>query len=73
MSDRKTSTFAVKLLKAHTHAGKTYAAGEVLPADKINQIVADWLVENEVGEKADTGAASKPAVVPAATSKTDKE
>lgn len=73
MSDNKTSSFAVKLLKAHTHAGKTYAAGDVLPADKINAIVADWLVDNKIGEKADTAAAAKPAVAPATTSKTDKE
>ena len=73
MSDTKTGSFSVKLLKAHTHAGKTYAAGDVLPADKINQVVADWLVDNKIGERADTAIAAKPAAAPATTSKTDKE
>jgi hypothetical protein len=77
MSDNKTSSFAVKLLKAHTHAGKAYPAGETIAADKINQIVADWLVDNKVGEKVDAGTTAKPplaAVAAAATPpKTDKE
>lgn len=73
MSDNKTSSFSVKLLKAHTHAGKTYAAGDVLAADKINQIVADWLVDNSIGEKVDVAATTKPATTSAPAVKAEKE
>lgn len=50
--DRKTSSFAVKLLAPHTHAGVAYAKDDVIPADALNQVTANWLIDNKIGVKA---------------------
>lgn len=60
MSDKKvTSSFAVKLLKPHTHAGKAYAKDETIAAEDLDQATAEWLVQNQIGAKASAAAAKK--------------
>ena len=39
----------VVLLKPHTHAGKAYAAGDVIPAKELTPQAADWLVSRKIG------------------------
>lgn len=55
MADQKPKLIKVTLAKAHTHAGKAYAAG-----DKINvrEATAAWL--KKAGVVADNAAAAKP-------------
>lgn len=59
----KTSSFAVKLLKQHTHAKKSYTQGDVIAATALDQVTADWLVQNKIGVK--VSAASIPAAAAA--------
>lgn len=61
--EKKTSSFAVKLLKPHTHAKKAYGKDEVIAADALDQVTADWLIEKKIGEK--VAAASTPAAAAA--------
>lgn len=37
----------IRLLHPHTHANKTYQSGVTL---EVSAIVADWLVEQKIGE-----------------------
>ena len=60
MSEKKvTSSFAVKLLKPHTHADKAYAVDDVIAAEDLNQPTADWLVAKQIGAKAPAATATK--------------
>ena len=60
MSEKKvTSSFAVKLLKPHTHGDKAYAVDDVIAAEDLNQPTADWLVANKIGAKASATTAKK--------------
>lgn len=56
MSEKKCSSFGVKLLKPHTHAGKPYAKDDVIPAEALDQVTADWLVKHSIGAKASAAA-----------------
>jgi hypothetical protein len=49
----------VVLLKHHTHAGKDYAAGDVIPAKDLSPQAAAWLVSKKIG--ADPATLNKPA------------
>lgn len=56
---KKTSSHDVRLRKPHTHAGQPYAVGEVIPADQLSRPIADWLVQNGIGEKSAAAPAAK--------------
>lgn len=46
---KTTSRYAVRLLKPHTHAGKPFAAGEIIAADQLDPVTADWLIAHRIG------------------------
>lgn len=52
MANTTPTTVKVKLLKAHTHAGKSYAKDAEIEVDAA---AADWLVAKKVAEKSGTG------------------
>jgi len=68
MSARKTTaSFAVRLLKPHTHAGQRLEAGAVIPAEALDLPIAEWLVKRGIGKKVSA------ATVPVAESKNTAE